>query len=135
MCKKAGLKLAYHNHDFEFQKHDGVTGFEILLKETDKELVYFELDLYWVIHSGNDPLKLFKENSGRFKMWHVKDKDKTNNDLNTEVGFGTIDYKPFFAAAKQSGMVYFFVEQENNFAKSSFESIQSSCEFISKNLI
>ncbi|WP_338840890.1 sugar phosphate isomerase/epimerase [Flavobacterium ginsenosidimutans] len=135
MCKKAGLKLAYHNHDFEFQKHDGVTGYEILLNETDKDLVYFELDLYWVIHSGNDPLQLFKENPGRFKMWHVKDKDKTNNDLNTEVGSGTIDFKPLFAAAKQSGMVHFFVEQENNFASNSFESIKSSCDFISNNLI
>lgn len=135
MCKKAGLKLAYHNHDFEFQKHDGAIGFDILLKETDKDLVYFELDLYWVIHSGNDPLKLFKENSGRFKMWHVKDKDRKNGDLNTEVGSGTIDFKPFFAAAKQSGMIHFFVEQENNFASNSFESIKSSCDFISKNLI
>ena len=135
MCKKAGLKLAYHNHDFEFKKYDGVTGYEILLKETDKDLVYFELDLYWVVHSGNDPLKLFKENPGRFKMWHVKDKDKNNNDLNTEVGSGTIDFKPFFSAAKQSGMVHFFVEQENNFASNSFNSIQTSCDFISKSLI
>ncbi|MNK58341.1 Inosose dehydratase [compost metagenome] len=135
MCKKAGLKLAYHNHDFEFKKYDGVTGYEILLNETDKDLVYFELDLYWVVHSGNDPLKLFKENPGRFKMWHVKDKDKNNSDWNTEVGSGTIDFKPFFAAAKQSGMVHFFVEQENNFASKSFESIKASCDFISKNLI
>ena len=135
MCKNAGLKLAYHNHDFEFQKHDGVTGYEILLKETDKDLVFFELDLYWVIHSGNDPLKLFKENPGRFKMWHVKDKDKINNDLNTEVGSGTIDFKPIFKEAKQLGMVHFFVEQENNFASNSFESIKTSCDFISKNLI
>ncbi|MDQ6531699.1 sugar phosphate isomerase/epimerase [Flavobacterium sp. LHD-85] len=135
MCKKAGLKLAYHNHDFEFQKYDGVTGYEILLKETEKDLVYFELDLYWVIHSGNNPLQLFKENPGRFKMWHVKDKDKKNNDLNTEVGSGTIDFKPIFKEAQQSGMVHFFVEQENNFALNSFESIQSSCDFISKNLI
>ncbi|WP_278022422.1 sugar phosphate isomerase/epimerase family protein [Flavobacterium ginsengisoli] len=101
--QKAGLKLAYHNHDFEFQKHDGITGFEILLKETDKDLVFFELDLYWVVHSGNDPLQLFKENPGRFKMWHVKDKDKNNNDLNTEVGSGTIDFKPLFAADKTIG--------------------------------
>lgn len=135
MCKAAGLKLAYHNHDFEFQNHNGVTGFEILLKETDKDLVFFELDLYWVVHSGNDPLQLFRENHGRFKMWHVKDKDKKNNDLNTEVGSGTIDFKPFFAAAKQSGMVHFFVEQENNFILNSFDSIKKSCDFISKELI
>ncbi|MGN7811241.1 sugar phosphate isomerase/epimerase family protein [Flavobacterium sp. 22076] len=135
MCADSGLKLAYHNHDFEFQKHDGVTGYEILLNETDKNLVCFELDLYWVVRSGNDPLQLFKENPGRFKMWHVKDMDKQNQALNTEVGSGLIDFKPFFAAAKQAGMVHFFVEQENNFAVNSFQSIKTSCDFISKKLL
>ena len=135
MCKEADLKLAYHNHDFEFQKHDGVTGYEILLNETDKNLVYFELDLYWVVRSGNDPLQLFKENPGRFKMWHVKDMDKTNQALNTEIGSGLIDFKPFFAAIKQSGMVHFFVEQENNYVPNSFQSIKTSSDFISKELI
>ena len=135
MCADSGLKFAYHNHDFEFQKHDGVTGYEILLNETDKNLVCFELDLYWVVRSGNDPLQLFKENPSRFKMWHVKDMDKQNQALNTEVGSGSIDFKPFFAAAKQAGMVDFFVEQENNFAVNSFQSIKTSCDFISKKLI
>lgn len=135
MCADSGLKLAYHNHDFEFQKHDGVTGYEILLNETDKNLVCFELDLYWVVRSGNDPLQLFKENPGRFKMWHVKDMDKQNQALNTEVGSGLIDFKPFFVAAKQAGMVHFFVEQENNFAVNSFQSIKTSCDFISKKLL
>ncbi|MTH14032.1 sugar phosphate isomerase/epimerase [Flavobacterium sp. LC2016-01] len=135
MCKKAGLKLAYHNHDFEFQKHDGVTGYEILLKETDKDLVYFELDLYWVARSGNDSLKLFNENPGRFKMWHIKDMDKANQALNTEIGSGLIDFKPLFAAAKQSGMIHFFVEQENNYVPNAFESIKTSSDFIAKNLI
>jgi sugar phosphate isomerase/epimerase len=135
MCKKAGLKLAYHNHDFEFQKHNGLTGYEILLRETDKNLVDFELDLYWVVRSGNDPLRLFKENPGRFKMWHVKDMDKTNQALNTEIGSGSIDFKPFFKEAKQSGMVHFFVEQENNYAGNSFQSIKTSSDFISKELI
>lgn len=135
MCADSGLKFAYHNHDFEFQKHDGVTGYEILLNETDKNLVCFELDLYWVVRSGNDPLQLFKENPSRFKMWHVKDMDKQNQALNTEVGSGSIDFKPFFTAAKQAGMVHFFVEQENNFAVNSFQSIKTSCDFISKKLI
>ncbi|WP_264536733.1 sugar phosphate isomerase/epimerase family protein [Flavobacterium sp. N1736] len=135
MCQKAGLKLAYHNHDFEFQKHDGITGYEILLKETDKELVNFELDLYWVVRSGNDPLQLFKENPGRFKMWHVKDMDKINPALNTEVGSGSIDFKKIFKQAEKSGMKYFFVEQENNYVNNSFEAIKKSCDFISKELI
>lgn len=135
ICQSSGLKLAYHNHDFEFQKHDGITGYEILLNETDKDLVDFELDLYWVVRSGNHPLELFQQNSERFKMWHVKDMDKTNQALNTEVGSGSIDFTTIFAAAKKSGMKYFFAEQENNFANSSFESIKISRDFISKHLI
>jgi sugar phosphate isomerase/epimerase len=134
MCREAGLKLAYHNHDFEFENHNGVTGYEILLKETDKDLVYFEMDLYWVARSGKDPLQLFKENPGRFTMWHVKDMDKLNPALNTEVGSGSIDFKPIFKEAERAGMKHFFVEQENNFAGNSFDSIKVSCDFILSNL-
>ncbi|MBP1222748.1 sugar phosphate isomerase/epimerase family protein [Flavobacterium sp. 1355] len=135
MCHKAGLKLAYHNHDFEFENYNGTTGYEILLKETNKDLVFFELDLYWVVRSGKDPLQLFKENPGRFKMWHVKDMDKLNPGLNTEIGAGSIDFKPIFKEAKLSGVKHFFVEQENNFAVDSFKSIKTSCDFISNHLI
>ena len=135
MCVAAGLKLAYHNHDFEFQKQDGITGYEILLKETDQDLVSFELDLYWVVRSGNDPVKLFKENPGRFKLWHVKDMDKVNPALNTEIGSGSIDFKTIFTEVKQSGMKHFFVEQENNYKPNAFEAIKTSCDFILKELI
>ncbi|MBF4485176.1 sugar phosphate isomerase/epimerase [Flavobacterium sp. CSZ] len=135
MCANAGVKLAYHNHDFEFQKHDGITGYEILLKETDQDLVSFELDLYWVVRSGNDPIKLFKENPGRFKLWHVKDMDKVNPALNTEIGSGSIDFKTIFKEVKQSGMKHFFVEQENNYNPNAFEAIKKSCDFILKELI
>ncbi len=136
MCKEEGLKLAYHNHDFEFQKLDnGVTGYEILLKETEKDLVFFELDLYWVARSGNNPLELFAANPWRFKMWHVKDMDKENQSLNAEIGSGSIDFKPFFKQRKIAGMTYFFVEQENNYIPNSIDSIKTSCDFISKNLI
>jgi len=135
MCVAAGLKLAYHNHDFEFQKQDGITGYEILLKETDRNLVSFELDLYWVVRSGNDPVKLFKENPGRFKLWHVKDMDKVNPALNTEIGSGSINFKTIFKEVKQSGMKHFFVEQENNYKPNAFEAIKTSCDFILKELI
>ncbi|MEN2400932.1 sugar phosphate isomerase/epimerase [Flavobacterium sp. MC2016-06] len=135
MCQKAGLKLAYHNHDFEFENYNGLTGYDILLKETDHDLVFFELDLYWVVRSEKNPLQLFKENPGRFKMWHVKDMDKLKPALNTEIGSGSIDFKPIFKEIQRSGMKHFFVEQENNFVINSFESIKTSCDFISNNLI
>ena len=135
MCKKAGLKLAYHNHDFEFKKYDGITGYEILLKETDRNLVYFEMDLYWIVYSKNNPIELFKQNPGRFIMWHVKDIDKNNATLNTEIGSGSLDFKSIFAEAKLSGMKHFFVEQETNYKPNEIQSIKTSYEFIAKELI
>jgi len=135
MCKAAGIRLAYHNHNFEFDKIGNTTGYEILLKGTDKKLVDFELDLYWVVRSGNDPLKLFKENPGRFTMWHVKDMDKTNPALNAEVGTGSIDFKPIFAQAKLSGMKHFFVEHETNYKPNPMESVATSCAYIKKEII
>ena len=133
MCNASGLKLAYHNHDFEFTKFDGTTGYEILLNETDQNLVDFEMDLYWVVRSGNDPIKLFKDHPGRFKMWHVKDMDKVNPDWNAEIGKGTIDFIAIFAEAKLSGMKRFFLEHESNYIPNPLGSIQTSFDYIKKN--
>jgi len=112
VCKKLGMKLAYHNHDFEFAPVEGQTGFDIYLKETDPKLVSFELDIYWATKAGKDPIALFQKYPGRFAMWHVKDMDNTPKKFFTEVGNGIIDYKKIFNYAKQSGMKYFFVEQD-----------------------
>ncbi|MFV8343225.1 sugar phosphate isomerase/epimerase family protein [Flavobacterium sp. XS2P39] len=135
LCKEAGLRLAYHNHDFEFTKFGATTGFEILLNETDKNLVDFELDLYWVVRSGNNPLQLFKDNPGRFKMWHVKDMDRNDPKLNTEIGKGSIDFKSIFAEAKLSGMKHFFVEHETNYYPNPIESVKTSCAYVKENLL
>ena len=135
LCKEAGLKIAYHNHDFEFIDFGGTTGYEILLTETDKNLVDFEMDLYWVVRSGKNPLKLFKDNPGRFTMWHVKDLDKGNPAWNTEIGDGAVDFKSIFAEAKLSGMKRFFVEQETNYSPNPIESIKASFDYVQKNLI
>ncbi|QDW26203.1 sugar phosphate isomerase/epimerase [Pedobacter sp. KBS0701] len=135
LTKAAGIRLAYHNHNFEFEKQGDTTGYEILLKGTDKKLVDFELDLYWVVRSGNDPIKLFKENPGRFTMWHVKDMDKANPALNAEVGTGSINFKPIFAQAKLSGMKHFFVEHETNYKPNPMESVAASCAYIKKEII
>jgi sugar phosphate isomerase/epimerase len=135
LCQQSGLKLAYHNHDFEFKKFGNQTGYDILLQETDKKLVDFELDLYWAVRSGNDPLELFKANPGRFTMWHVKDMDKSKAEWNTEIGEGSINFKTIFAEAKLSGMKHFFVEQETNYSPNPTESIKTSWDFVSKKLL
>lgn len=135
ICKAGGLKLAYHNHDFEFTKFGSTNGYEILLNETDKNLVDFEMDLYWVVRSGNDPLQLFKKYPGRFTMWHVKDMDKVNPDWNAEIGTGAIDFKSIFAQAELSGMKRFFLEHESNYKPNPIESAVTSFNYIKKNLI
>lgn len=135
ICHSKGLKLAYHNHNFEFTKFGATTGYEVLLNETDKNLVDFEMDLYWVVRAGHDPLQLFKEHPGRFKMWHVKDMDKVNPDFNAAIGQGSIDFKAIFAQAKLAGMQRFFLEHESNYIPNPVESMKTSYDYIKKNLV
>lgn len=134
LAHQGGMKLAYHNHDFEFSAIEGTTGFDILTKNTDKKLVQFELDLYWAVKAGHDPVKLFNEHPGRIVMWHVKDMDNTDKKFFTEVGNGTIDFKKIFAAAKKSGMKYFFVEQDVC-PGSPFDSIAKSISYLNSNIL
>jgi sugar phosphate isomerase/epimerase len=134
VAQSAGLELAYHNHDFEFVPLDGQTGMDILLKETDAGLVKIELDLYWATKAGHDPIELFTQHPGRFSLWHVKDMDNTEKKFFTEVGNGVIDFKAIFAKAKQSGMKYFFVEQDVC-PGSPIDSISKSIDYLKKNIV
>lgn len=134
ITKSAGLKIAYHNHDFEFTKVGNTTGYDILLKETDPDTIKFELDLYWVVRSGQDAVKLFADHKGRFPMWHVKDMDKTDPTKNTEIGSGSIDFKKIYAQANLAGLKHLIVEQEN-FAMDPYASIKQSAEYVKKEIL
>lgn len=135
ICKKGGVQLAYHNHNTEFDPlNGGVSGYDVLLKETSPSLLKMELDLYWAVRGKQEPVDMFRKYPGRFEMWHVKDMDKTKMEKNTEVGSGSIDYKKIFAAAKQSGMKHFYMEQEN-FDMDPYESIAKSCKYIKQQLL
>ncbi|MRX48592.1 sugar phosphate isomerase/epimerase family protein [Pedobacter puniceum] len=124
--EKEGLKLAYHNHDFEFKQLGDKTAYQILVENTHPN-IEFELDLYWAVRAKQDVLKLFKTYKGRFTLWHVKDMDKINPKKNTEVGSGSINFESFVKEAKLSGLKYPFVEQEN-FDINPFESIKISAK-------
>lgn len=134
LCKASGLKIAYHNHDFELKSWGDTTGLEIMLKETDPKLVDFEMDIYWVVRSGKDPVQLFDAYPGRFTMWHVKDMDKANNEKNIEVGSGGIDYKTIFKGAKKAGLKHAIMEQEN-FDMEPYASITQSQNYIKTELL
>jgi sugar phosphate isomerase/epimerase len=128
-CKKSGLQLGYHNHNFEWKPVDGTTFYDVLLKETDPALVHMEMDIYWVVRAGQDPVKLIREHPGRFALCHLKDMDKANHDLNTEIGSGTIDFKTILGHAKEAGLKHFIIEQENYINIDPYVSIKQSCDY------
>ncbi len=132
LCKNAGLKLGYHNHDFEFFDHNGENGYDILLQNTDKDLVDFELDIYWGIRAGKDPVALFEKYPGRFKLWHLKDMSKEDSKINTEIGSGSVNFQEIFNNAEKSGVAHFIIEQEN-FEMDPYQSLAKSFEHIQTN--
>lgn len=109
-CQKAGLTLAYHNHDFEFAALDGSTPYDVLLTQTDAKLVKMEIDLYWAAKMQIDVTELFARYPGRFPLWHMKDM-AANGDF-ADVGKGTIDFAPIIAAAGVAGLQHAFVERD-----------------------
>lgn len=129
ICKNNGVQLAYHNHDFEFQTIAGDLPYDILLNEVDSDLMVMELDLYWAVKAGFDPVELFSNHPGRFPLWHVKDMD-TAGDF-SEVGTGLIDFRKIFSAKEKAGLKHFFVEQDQT-KGSPLESIQISYTNIKK---
>ncbi len=141
--KAAGLQYAYHNHNFEFEKMpDGSVGYDILVKETDPDLVKFEVDCGWMTVAGSDPLAYFGKYPGRFRMLHIKDFQKgtqATTDLTgpgrpkgTDLGTGFIDYKQIFAAAKGAGVEHIFAEQEPPFAVSQMASAKADFAYMQK---
>ncbi|MEA1652800.1 sugar phosphate isomerase/epimerase [Nitrospirillum sp. BR 11164] len=140
VLKKAGLQLAYHNHNPEFAAvaGGGVTGYDILLAETDPDLVKMEMDAGWVAAAGLDPVALLQAHPDRFRLMHVKDlKAGTapNTRLKmdpTEVGGGTLDWRRILPAAHAAGIDHFYVEQEPPFARPRLEAARLSADYLGK---
>ena len=112
-AKGAGLKFAYHNHDFEFATLGGVVPFDVLIAETDPSLVSFEMDIYWVVRAGRDPLEYLARFPNRFSMFHAKDSAGRPRHEMVDVGKGTIDFKSILAAGVGAGVRHVFVEHDN----------------------
>jgi sugar phosphate isomerase/epimerase len=128
----AGLKFAYHNHDFEFKPIDGRLPYDVLQADTDPKLVQFEMDMYWITRGGQDPLKYFNKYPGRYPLVHVKDMEKPARHNFTEVGRGRIDFKRIFAQSEKAGIQHYYVEQDET-PGSPFDSLKISYDYL-KNL-
>jgi sugar phosphate isomerase/epimerase len=141
-AKAAGLQYAYHNHNFEFEKMpDGSPGYDILVTETDPELVKFEIDCGWMKVAGYDPVHYMKAYPGRVKMLHIKDFQKMapttdlmgpNRPKGADLGTGFIDYGPIFAEGKKAGIEHIFDEQEAPFPVSQMESAKVNFAYLEK---
>lgn len=107
--KKAGFRFAFHNHNDIVKPTGDVLPIDLLMSETDPSLVSFELDIFWAVNGGADPVTLLARYPNRFRMLHVKD-GKAPYATQTDVGDGSIDFRTIFARAK--GIEHYFVESD-----------------------
>ena len=123
-CNASGIRFGFHNHNREFTTlfDKDIVLYDYLLKNTDPVKVMFQIDLYWCVDGGADPVSYFKRYPGRFELWHIKDREEIGSS-------GLMDFKSIWASAKTSGMKYGIVEVEKyNFDQ--FTSCQKSLDFL-----
>ncbi len=111
-AKSAGLRFAYHNHNFEITPVGGTRPLDLLLTSTDPKLVDFEMDLYWVVFGGGNPIDFFKRYPKRFPLVHVKDSAGPPDNKMADVGSGTINFRQIFAQSERAGIKHYFVEHD-----------------------
>src|SRR5262245_36902572 len=118
-----GLKFFYHTHGYEFQPHSSGTLFDLMMAETKPEFVRYEMDVFWIVHPGQDPVKLLEKYSSRFELMHVKDMKKGTqtgiltgaSDVKNDVTLGTgmMDWPAILKAAQKAGVKWYFIEDES----------------------
>jgi sugar phosphate isomerase/epimerase len=129
ICKQRGLKFAYHNHDYTFKKVQGEYPQDVLMMNTDKALVDYEMDMYWVVVAGQQPADWFKKYPDRFKLCHVKDRGGKET---TTLGKGNIDYPAILKDAANHGMKYYIVEQEEYEGTTPLNAAKDDAEYMKK---
>lgn len=132
ICKQAGIKFAYHNHDHDFKIIDGQVVEDIYMQSTDASLVDFEMDIYWVVTSNQDPESWLKKYSNRFRLCHIKDRirNTTERDASCVLGKGSINYPKILRTARENGMQYFIVEQERYDNTTPLQSMRDDAEYM-----
>ena len=121
--RREGIQFFYHVHGFEFQPHLEGTLLDLMMAETDPRLVRYQMDTFWVVHPGHDPVKLLEKYKGRWELMHVKDMKKGvktgiltgKSDVSNDVvlGTGQMDWPAILKAAKRSGVKWYFIEDES----------------------
>lgn len=137
ICKSAGIKFGYHNHDYSFKLLEGQLPQDVMMQNTDPALVDFEMDIYWVYSAGQDPIRWLEKYPDRFRLCHVKDRKKDvpfSNPQNVScvLGQGEIDFPKILTIAKKKGMQYYIVEQEAYENHPPIESAKLDAEYMKK---
>jgi sugar phosphate isomerase/epimerase len=144
IMKQNGIQFGYHNHNFEFANVEGkIPFFDVFMVECDKDLVTFELDMFWTTKAGQNPVEIFKKYPGRFQLFHMKDMFTKEAPFFTTdgvtdfapVGAGVIDFKEILAAKDIAGMKYMIVEQDNTKDGLPFEAIKTSFENLTTKIL
>lgn len=133
ICKKNGIRFAYHNHDYSFTAQDGHVPEDVMLANTNSDTVDFEMDIYWVVTAGSDPIAYLNKYKNRFRLGHVKDRIKNTKekDASCILGEGSIDYPSILKQAKANGMEYFIVEQERYDNTTELDSAKADAKYMS----
>ncbi|HUN03838.1 MAG TPA: sugar phosphate isomerase/epimerase [Niabella sp.] len=137
ICKKNGIRFAYHNHDYSFRQQEGQFPQDIMMQKTKPNLVDFEMDIYWVVAAEQDPVKWLKKYPGRFKLSHIKDRTKGivpkqgEPNVSCIVGTGSINYPSILKEAKKLGMIHYILEQEA-YEKAPIECVKEGAEYLNK---
>lgn len=136
VCKKNGLRFAYHNHGYTFEQHDGQFAQDILMNGTDPSLVDFEMDIYWVRTAQQDPEAWLKKYPNRWTLCHVKDRGKNfkegDGDASVTLGTGVLDFNRILKTAKSVGMRYYIVEQERYDNTTSLKASEDNAAYMKK---
>lgn len=134
ICKKNGIRFAYHNHDYSFKPLDGEIPQNVLMDRTDPKLVAFEMDIYWVVAAGADPIEWFEKYPNRFRLAHIKDRSKKpvadEGKNSVVIGTGNIDFESILRNGRAKGLKELIVEQEANYGAGPLESAVASLKYL-----
>ncbi|MBI5372374.1 MAG: TIM barrel protein [Sphingobacteriales bacterium] len=134
ICKKNGIRFAYHNHAYSFQTLEGQLPQDVMMNGTDPSLVDFEMDIYWVVAAGMDAEAWLRKYRNRFRLCHVKDRStrpvEDDGKNSVDLGTGSINWKKMLDTAKENGMQYFIVEQEAYPNGSSLEAAKTDAAYM-----
>ncbi len=131
IANNAGVKFAYHNHAYTFEELEGEIPQEVLMDETDPDLVEYQMDIYWVVAGGHDPIEWARKYPGRFTSCHIKDLATVDGEMESvTLGMGTIDFPSVLDAAIENGMKYLLVEQEAYTGTTPLDAVRDNAEFM-----